>query len=285
VCSSDLKRLLNIKSVFNFMSDAIGISLSVIIFQWVDIQFGQFMAIAFASSTIALINILLITIVMYLYSGTSTHVSLKMIGSHLTNNIGTSIILIYAYEAYGIMGLTFSGLFMVLFSTKLMFNTTKGSIEKEVYTDALTGAYNRGYLDKVLYDRLALNDEFALVFLDFDNFKNINDVYGHSVGDEVLRHFVSNVKSVIRSDEKIFRYGGDEFCILIDQAHAHALGNIIERVNALNNLAIYHTDEDAIKYSFSMGQFCYTGEPSISLSDVYKDVSKRMSLNKKGILL
>lgn len=277
--TKEATNLLNIKSIFNLMSDVIGITIAVLIYQVVVKSFGFFVAIVSASITVASINILLVTIVMYLYSQSSTNVSLRMIGSHFINNIGTSVILIYAYEAYHYTGFIFAGLFMLIISSQLTFSITKESIEKEVYSDALTGAYNRGYLDKVLYDRLVLKETFTILFLDFDKFKSINDIYGHSVGDSVLKHFVSELQLIIQQDAKIFRYGGDEFCILVDQKNH--VDNIIERLENFNTIAVYVSPDNTIKYSFTIGLLSYCGLEELSLSDVYSKASKQMLTNKK----
>jgi diguanylate cyclase (GGDEF)-like protein len=85
--------------------------------------------------------------------------------------------------------------------------------------DSLTGLYNRYHFDKALKIYLTNNERFeksvALLLLDLDHFKNINDSYGHDAGDELLKKVVTRVNSCLRGSELFARLGGDEFAIVL----------------------------------------------------------------------
>ncbi len=89
-------------------------------------------------------------------------------------------------------------------------------------TDPLTGVYNRQALDEYLEEKVALasksNEEFALLMLDIDDFKKINDTYGHLIGDRVLMAFAGKCRQAIRTDDFLARYGGEEFVIILEGA-------------------------------------------------------------------
>jgi diguanylate cyclase len=98
----------------------------------------------------------------------------------------------------------------------------RGAVERATLrasTDALTGLPNRA----LLMDRIetaiarALRDGvgFSILFLDLDGFKNVNDTWGHAVGDEVLRLFATALRDCVRSVDTVSRYGGDEFVVLL----------------------------------------------------------------------
>jgi diguanylate cyclase (GGDEF)-like protein len=92
-------------------------------------------------------------------------------------------------------------------------------LQKLASSDALTGALNRRSLE-LEAERLAARctrtgDTLALMMLDVDHFKSINDCHGHQVGDEVLKHLTAIARKTIRSDDYFARYGGEEFCILL----------------------------------------------------------------------
>lgn len=89
-------------------------------------------------------------------------------------------------------------------------------------TDGLTGVFNRQAFDDALNDLMArskvMNNDFSLLMLDLDDFKKINDTYGHLIGDRVLVAFCQKCRSSIRGDDVLARYGGEEFAILLPGA-------------------------------------------------------------------
>jgi diguanylate cyclase (GGDEF)-like protein len=100
-------------------------------------------------------------------------------------------------------------------------------LQAQVLTDPLTGAYNRRYFgiraEKLIESKRRYGHPSSLIIFDIDHFKSINDRWGHDVGDRVLRILIDTVKARIRVMDEIFRYGGEEFVILlsdtrIDQA-------------------------------------------------------------------
>ena len=84
------------------------------------------------------------------------------------------------------------------------------SYNRRLYIDPLTGAYNRQYFE----EQLRGLDVYAAAMLDIDNFKNINDTYGHIAGDAALRAVVQGISSCLRSSDAVVRYGGDEFALV-----------------------------------------------------------------------
>ena len=88
------------------------------------------------------------------------------------------------------------------------------------YTDKLTGALNRGFFLKVLEVKMGdlsrSNKNLVLAILDIDDFKMVNDNFGHLVGDEVLKEFTAHLKENVRTNDIICRYGGEEFLILME---------------------------------------------------------------------
>ena len=88
----------------------------------------------------------------------------------------------------------------------------------QAHTDPLTGALNRQGLRAALMKRLHasghVDEEMAVVFVDIDHFKQINDRHGHDAGDDVLRRFAAVIRKVVRSSDKLVRWGGEEFLLL-----------------------------------------------------------------------
>jgi diguanylate cyclase (GGDEF)-like protein len=106
----------------------------------------------------------------------------------------------------------------------------------QVYVDALTGALNRQGLRNMLMKQLVSDDgdvvEYAVMFVDIDHFKRINDGYGHSVGDTVLRHFASMIKLEIRATDNLVRWGGEEFLIICLRTDVHSALSLGEKLRS-----------------------------------------------------
>ena len=110
-------------------------------------------------------------------------------------------------------------------------------------TDDLTKIYNRRYFLEILNEKVKKcqeeNSFFYLIIFDIDHFKEINDTFGHSVGDEVIRTVAQTVVQNLRSDSYIGRYGGDEFMLIIDRADKNVFFERIEHIrNAIKNAKI-----------------------------------------------
>jgi diguanylate cyclase (GGDEF)-like protein/PAS domain S-box-containing protein len=103
--------------------------------------------------------------------------------------------------------------------------------------DPLTDCLNRRSLfdqfESSCMDAINNDAEFCCLMLDIDHFKAVNDTYGHAAGDEVLRVVSAAIKGVLRNDDEIFRYGGEEFCVLLSGADINAASRLAERVRAI----------------------------------------------------
>jgi diguanylate cyclase (GGDEF)-like protein len=100
--------------------------------------------------------------------------------------------------------------------------------------DVLTGAYNRLYLEEHLKNRLAVHqrygNELSVVMLDLDNFKEINDTFGHPVGDRLLCEFTQLLRKASRDADVVARYGGDEFVVVLDSTSADGAAVFVQRL-------------------------------------------------------
>jgi len=112
-------------------------------------------------------------------------------------------------------------------------------------TDGLTRIYNHNYIVNRLEEECSRADRYSetvsIMLLDLDNFKSVNDTYGHQVGDKVLFEVASTIKSVLRQSDILGRYGGEEFLVILpntDEVETKAVGEKIrEAVSCIENLA------------------------------------------------
>ena len=124
-----------------------------------------------------------------------------------------------------------------------------------LYIDSLTNVYNRRYYDE--HFQSAENIQ-AMVVIDVDNFKHINDNYGHDVGDIVLQNIAQTVLSCVRKTDAVIRYGGDEFVIIFFNIPPDIFGKKLERIRySVDSLII--DDRPELHMSVSIGGVYGTG--------------------------
>jgi len=153
---------------------------------------------------------------------------------------------------------------------------------QNMYIDFLTGTNNRKKLDRYMKARIAASTEaktFSAVLMDIDNFKEINDTYGHDTGDKALNIFVNLLYSCLRSHDFIARFGGDEFFLILDSSTQDQLERIIERIQ--NRLAEFN-EKGEIPYqlSVSMGYAVYDYHRHLKAEEFQKEVDMLMYQNK-----
>lgn len=160
-------------------------------------------------------------------------------------------------------------------------------------TDGLTGIFNREAFDNTLGEflerSLVMNTGFALLMLDLDDFKAINDTHGHLIGDRVLMAFAQKCRGLVRGDDVIARYGGEEFAIILSGANLrNALAKARQICGAIA-AARYATcdgnsEQDYLSVTVSIGVSAYkkgdTEQSLISRADKALYKAKRKGKNR-----
>lgn len=161
-------------------------------------------------------------------------------------------------------------------------------VRRELRRDALTGLFNRGYLDQYLPDAIAraqLEERpLALLLVDLDHFKAINDRHGHAVGDAVLRRTAELLSSRLRPSDRVFRYGGEEFAIVLTDTGPQDARMVAERVRAMLDLPLGFEDLP-VSLSATIGaammpQDGDTAEALFAAADARLYVGKREGRNR-----
>lgn len=115
-------------------------------------------------------------------------------------------------------------------------NSVRQTIELAV-TDGLTGLHNRRYLDthlRTLFARAKVRGRpLTLCITDIDRFKQVNDVYGHDAGDEVLKEFAGRIRSTVRGADLACRFGGEEFVVVMPDTSAEVAATVAERLRGM----------------------------------------------------
>ena len=131
-------------------------------------------------------------------------------------------------------------LFFRFLENILIYKKTKDKEENLLLlasTDDVTGLYNQRKLaedlEKAIVEHEEKHDTFSIMFIDLDHFKQVNDNYGHKIGDDVLIEFATVLSSSIRGTDSVFRFGGDEFSILIEDPAFTTNKVVAERIMRL----------------------------------------------------
>lgn len=155
------------------------------------------------------------------------------------------------------------------------------------HRDYLTGLYNRRYFNKIAQELIkkaaAENKQLSVIMIDIDRFKNINDTYGHTVGDNVIKSLASLLENNIRDDAIVSRFGGEEFAILLpstDKEAALIIAEKIRRVTEDSALAI--ANHENIKFTISSGVDSINIESADNISELLSRVDKALYRAKEN---
>ncbi|HHW4980939.1 TPA: diguanylate cyclase [Legionella anisa] len=156
--------------------------------------------------------------------------------------------------------------------------------------DSLTGVYNRRFFEEYLQKEILKAKKhpftFALLLIDIDYFKKVNDTYGHLVGDQVLLEFATKIRQICRQDDLISRWGGEEFMIFLRIANLDAAKSKAEAIReSIEKFSIEINQEKPISVTISIGIafYPYDGkkvDDLISKADEALYQAKKMGRNK-----
>ena len=179
---------------------------------------------------------------------------------------------IYKNKKIGILGIArdITGLYEI-----------QEKLKKQTYYDELTKIFNRkAYNERIqekfdLFDRYDTN--FTIAMYDIDDFKKINDTYGHDIGDKVLVEITNEVKSIIRKTDFLFRVGGEEFVIIYDKISLDESYDIAEKIR-INISKMQIIENEKITISMGITQAIANDNPQ----SIYERVDKLMYQSKRN---
>jgi len=166
-------------------------------------------------------------------------------------------------------------------------NAENYSIAKDMlFIDDLSGLFNYRYLEVALDRELKRVERYAshlaVLFVDLDFFKRVNDTHGHLVGSRVLREMADLLKKSTREVDVVIRYGGDEYTIILVETSAETAGIVAERIRAQVESHVFLASEGyAIRLTCSIGYACYP-EDSISKQELLDMADQAMYGGKAG---
>ena len=142
----------------------------------------------------------------------------------------------------------------------------ENSYHEEIYRlttiDGLTQVYNKRYFLETLEREIGRAERYrrdlSLIIFDIDHFKKINDTFGHLAGDHVLKHLALVIKSRIRREDILSRYGGEEFAIILPEIDRENAAQFAEKIRRLIEKAVFKFEETEIPVTISIGVALYS---------------------------
>jgi diguanylate cyclase (GGDEF)-like protein len=162
-------------------------------------------------------------------------------------------------------------------------------VRELVIKDDQTESYNRRYLDSFLTEEVERARRYgtvlSVIFLDLDNLKEINSLHGHAAGSTALRELAKRVMLAIRGSDKLFRYGGDEFCVVLpetDAVGAYELAQRLRQTIAARPFELDAGHEASLTASLGVACFPLHGDSGVSLMKAADQAMCRVKLAGKN---
>jgi len=136
--------------------------------------------------------------------------------------------------------------------TSTMYGIQIKELNRQVHIDVLTGLHNRKYFNEKL-SGLKLKGLISLLLIDIDNFKHINDTFGHMAGDRVLQQFAEILQFCTRKNDIVARWGGEEFTVILFRTKPEETLKIADRIRLIVNNHYFSYEDSTFKISVSIG--------------------------------
>lgn len=170
------------------------------------------------------------------------------------------------------------------FKNKITVQTEIERLKQEASIDGLTGISNRGDFErqiaKYVSNAKRYGRNLSVFLFDIDDFKKINDTYGHQTGDEVLKGITETVKNNIRSCDLIARYGGEEFAVLLPETSAEMAAELAERIRIRISETTVRAEGKSINATASFG-VAYL-KPETEVHELIKKADENLYIAKKN---
>ena len=167
-------------------------------------------------------------------------------------------------------------------SKRLLIETEflKGEVARDSMTGAASRAFGNTRLQKYLNSFKTSGMNYSLAILDIDNFKTINDRYGHNIGDAVIKNLVNTVQELQSTDDHIIRWGGDEF-ILTYKNHENDIDSVMDTLNkSVAKKTIVTENGEKVHYSISIGASTFNDRDK-NIADTIKRIDDALYLAKR----
>lgn len=190
---------------------------------------------------------------------------------------------IFVFITYSV-AVIFLGFFVLFLINEKYFKKSMEKLENEVNLDLLTGASSRRWGESILtlfFQKYQVSGNApVLMMYDIDNFKKINDQYGHEIGDQVLIAVTNKVQSALGEEDAVIRWGGDEFICLLHQNTEEGIRSVVEKIQKKIDEISIETESGSIGTSVSIGTTRFIYEDN-AYTDTVKRADQAMYQSKR----
>ncbi|MGH4120964.1 GGDEF domain-containing protein [Clostridium sp.] len=166
----------------------------------------------------------------------------------------------------------------------LELENMKAKLQHQASMDCVTGVLNRRaglkILETTIGEAVKKGENFIICFADIDDFKKINDTFGHNEGDKILTEIGNILRVNIRKEDTVFRIGGDEFVIIFPNTALEVARTICSRV-CMNIYELKEEDKSNYKIGLSCGLSEYRANSKISVSELIRRADEGMYVSKR----
>ena len=225
------------------------------------------------------ISLVILVSILSMFSGKMLHVSLS---AYLTVLLALMVYSVaievplrrdHAHMFYTLIAYLIAvGLITTYILSKLKrFEELNDRFLRSSFKDELTHVYNRRLLDIIIqYEEVQYNkqkQDYLLMMLDIDQFKNMNDSRGHIFGDIVLRNVAKCINDKVRDNDFVVRYGGDEFLVVQTSATEYSLQALVDRMNEAIEASCYMDISISVSYGYAARSECKNPGEVLALAD------------------
>lgn len=187
--------------------------------------------------------------------------------------IGLTFDMILFFTSSGTANLVCSLIIFVIYAIAIFFSHII-KLSQRLHTDFLTGLYNKQHWNEMVVESLAAEIPTTIVVLDLNALKQINDTYGHDIGDKLISRFANILKNSFPSNSAICRWGGDEFSVMLQDTSKEQLERILTTIET--TVRIYNETEKEPYMSYAIGCSSSADYLTINAEALFKEADKRM---------
>ena len=192
--------------------------------------------------------------------------------------VGIAFDLLYYYLNNGNGRMSFSVMGLILYTLITFLKSVQASTRK-AYTDSRTGLVNRTRWKELMSNERPTSDPYAILMIDMNGLKQVNDTLGHDVGDEMIYRLSEILRHSLPHKSVICHWGGDEFAVLLNNTNRHHLDHQVSKL--FSACEQYNSEHPELPLSFAVGAVLSSDHPGISKNELFRLADEDMYRNKK----